>query len=190
MKKARIMLAILAITAVVIVLGIVIYGQLTPSDAPVAGDEGTFPKLTGTNLSAEEFTIPDDLPGALRLIVVSYDRDQQDSVDEWLLPLEELNENHPNLNGFYVPLLPQSAADTSALIIGGMRIAVADDRDRARTIIVFTDVEAFNQILDIPGVDALQLFLLDESGAILWRGSGNYDPATLESLENVLNRRD
>jgi hypothetical protein len=55
---------------------------------------------------------------------------------------------------------------------------------------VFTDVDAFNDILEIPGVETLQLFLLDENGSILWRGSGNYNPETLESLEMVLGERE
>jgi hypothetical protein len=172
----------------IIAAAIVISGRLVPSDAPVAGsDENTFPKLTGTNLLLESVTVPDDLPGELRLIVVAYDRDQQIFVEKWLLPLEELNAQYPELAGYYLPLLPQSASDAALPIIGGMTVAASSDRDRARTVVVFTDVDAFNEILDIPGVDALQLFLLDESGSILWRGSGNYDPVTLELLESALN---
>jgi hypothetical protein len=187
MKKAA---ALLAISLAVIALIIFISGRLVPSDAPVAGADDTFPQLTGTNLLLESVSVPDDLAGELRLIVVAYDRDQQVFVEKWLRPLEALSENYPNLRGFYVPLLPQSASDAALPIIGGMTIAASSDNDRARTVVVFTDVDAFNQILEIPGVDALQLFLLNESGAILWRGSGNYDPVTLESLESVLDERE
>ena len=193
MQKKR-LFRVLAIVAVMIVVGIaavvIISRQLISSDAPVAGSgENAFPQFEGTNLLMDSMSVPDDLDGELRLIVVAFDRDQQTLMDEWLLSLEELQAAYPELRGYFTPLLPQSAADAALPIIAAVSAAASNDRDRARTIIVFTDVDAFNEILDIPGKDVLQLFLLDENGAILWRGSGNYDPATLESLENSIESR-
>jgi len=186
MRKFRWAVLVGVMIAVIIGLIVFISGRIIPADAPVAGVDDTFPKLTGTNLLLESVTVPDDLEGQLRLIVVAYNEDQQVFVEKWLRPLESLSEAYPELHGYYVPLLPQDASGAALPIIGGMTIAASSDTDRARTVVVFTDVDEFNQILDIPGVDALQLFLLDENGAILWRGSGNYDPLTLESLENAL----
>ena len=190
-RAVRYLLGVLLLIALIIALAIVISGRIVPSDDPIAGaDANSFPKLTGTSLLLESVTVPDDLSGDLRLILVAYDSDQQVFVDKWLRPLEDLNADYPDLVGYYVPLLPQSAADAALPIIGGMTVAASSDRDRARTVVVFTDVAEFNDILGIPGVDALQLFLLGQNDDILWRGSGNYDPETLKSLELALEELD
>lgn len=167
---------------------ILIAGQLVPTSNPRSVDDSpnTFPILEGTNLLLEKISIPSDLEGEYKLIVVAYDTDQQIFVDKWLLPLEELNAQYPQLAGYYLPLLPQDTADAAFPIIGGMTLAASNDRNRARTIVVFTDVSAFNDLTGIPDVSQVQLFLLDQSGAIRWQGSGAYHPDTLASLEATL----
>ena len=163
----------------------VVAGQMVDSDAPVERPTA-FPLLKGTNLKMENLSIPDELSGEYKLILVAYDTDQQVFVDKWLKPLEELNQRYPQLAGYYVPLLPTSAVDAALPILGGMTIAASSDHDRKRTIVVFTDVDTFNVLVDVPDKDEVQLFLLDADNQIRWHGSGSYDHDTLSSLENVL----
>lgn len=183
-------LLILGVGVIVAGIGIfLIVGQLVPSDDPVEGETPiAFPTLKGTNLLLSSVTVPADLDGELRLIVVAYDSDQQVYVEKWLRPLEALNERYPQLAGYYVPLLPQETADAALPIIGGMTLAAQNDRDRARTIVVFTDVEAFNRIVGVPNGEEIQLFLLDSAGNIQWRGTGSYRHETLAALEDALQR--
>ena len=190
MKKGSLSLRQLIVSIVLIVIAIAIaalavVSQLVKSDAPVER-ESAFPLLKGTNLKMENLSVPDDLPGEIKLILVAYDTDQQVFVDKWLKPLEELNEAYPQLAGYYIPLLPTSASNAALPILGGMTLAAGSDRDRERTIVVFTDVDAFNALVDVPDKDEVQLFLLDADNQIRWHGSGSYDHDTLSSLENVL----
>ncbi len=184
---------IVAIVAVVIVIG-----RRVPTDDPKpstlspAANESTttdnppvFPLLRGTNLSFNEVTIPNDLDAGLKLIVVSYDRNQQPIVDGWLAPLEALNVNYPDLAGYYIPLLPKDAADSAAFIIGGFA-ALANENERERTIIVFTNVEGFNALVGVENLDNVQLFLLNADHAILWRTNGNFNAEKLAELEAAL----
>jgi hypothetical protein len=67
-----------------------------------------------------------------------------------------------------------------------MTLAASSDRDRERTIVIFTDVNKFNEVLEIPGTDEVQLFLLDADNEIQWRGSGAFQYDTLHALENRL----
>lgn len=186
-RRKRILwfIAFLAIPILLVGFAAVIAANRTPTDDPVDRDTA-FPGLEGTNLLMETVSVPDDLPGDLKLIVVAYDTDQQPIVDKWLLPLEELQGRFPQLAGYYVPLLPQSASDASLFIISGMTLAAQNDTDRARTAVVFTDVEAFNQLVEVPDTSAVQLFLLDTQQKIRWHGSGSYQYATLAALEAVL----
>jgi|GEM_PF-3912217 len=168
-------------------VAVIVAANRVPNDEPIAGETvQAFPQLEGTNLLIESVTVPNDLSGEYRLLVIAYDDDQQIFVNKWLRPLELLNDAYPQLSGYYVPMLPQDTADAALPIIGGMTLAASGDRDRERTVVVFTDVEQFNALTAINTTDQLQLFLLDSDGQIQWRGSGNYDPDTLASLESAL----
>lgn len=189
LMKRRISLALILLTlfALGIVAALALASRQVPQESPRQAEGArSFPILEGTNLLLAETTVPDDLPGTYRLIVVAYDSDQQTIVNKWLIPLEALVETYPDLRGYYVPLLPLDTADAALPIIGGMTLAATNDTDRARTVVVFTDVLAFNTLVGVEGVEEVQLFLLDTSGAILWQGAGSYSPATLASLEAAL----
>lgn len=176
------------ISAVVLV---VIIGRGVSTDDPVPQPTSTlssllvFPKLTGTNLNFSEVRIPTDWGTGTKLIVVSYESAQQPDVDAWLLPLEALNEQYPNLAGYYLPLLPKSASDNAAFIIGGMSV-MASNANRARTIIIFTDVDRFNQLVGVESKAAIQLFLLDTTNQIRWQVDGSYDDDKLQDLAEAL----
>lgn len=168
-----------------------LFGQNVDTSDPKSGPQKNtdflaFPVVEGTNLMLSELSIPTELDGNLKLIVVSYDVSQQPLVDEWLQPLEETNEKFPQLAGYYVPLLPKSASDSALFIIGGMGLAAKNDEDRERTVVVFTDVEKFNELLDIEDKETVRLFLLDEANSVVWRSSGAYSPELIEDLEDVL----
>lgn len=187
MKRTFLFIGI-GILALVIIGGAIIYaiGQNTPAEDPVQRESRTFPELIGTSLLLEQVSVPSALTGDFKLIVVSYDSAQQPDVDEWLPALEDLNDDFPQLAGYYVPMLPKSAADSSFFIIGGMAAVADNDTDRARTIVVFTNVDAFNQLVDVPNKDAIQLFLLDGDQKIIWQGSGIYNEKTLDDLRAKL----
>jgi hypothetical protein len=160
--------------------------RVVPADDPEEGESGAFPRMDGTNLLLESVTVPDDLSGEYQLIVIAYDTDQQIYVDKWLRPLEDLNEDYPQMTGYYLPLLPQDTRDAAVAILGGMTLAAKSDEDRERTVVIFTDVDAFNSLTDVPDKEEVQLFLLDSSGVVRWHGSGAYQPETLDSLKAVL----
>ena len=187
MKRTLIFIGIGILAFVVLGIGLIYaIGQNTPTEDPIQGESRTFPELIGTSLLLEQTSIPSTLSGDFKLIVVSYDDTQQPDVDGWLPALEALNQEFPRLAGYYVPMLPKSAADSSFFIIGGMAAVAKNDTDRARTIVVFTNVDAFNQLVDVPHTDAIQLFLLDGDQKIIWQGSGIYNEETRDDLRAEL----
>ncbi|MCI0712894.1 MAG: hypothetical protein L0154_22245 [Chloroflexi bacterium] len=182
-----VVVGVLALSAVVVYL----FGQNIDTSDPSSETQTNpdllaFPVIEGTNLLLNELTVPTDLNGKYKLIVVAYDDSQQPVVDEWLAPLEETNDHFPELAGYYVPLLPKSAADSALFIIGGMGLVAGNDEDRARTIVVFTDVDRFNELLDIEDKNSVRLFLLDDEDNIIWQTSGAYSPDAIEELEAAL----
>ncbi|PJF44239.1 MAG: hypothetical protein CUN55_04960 [Phototrophicales bacterium] len=184
----------LSIGVIVIAMIAFVYfiGNNVPTDDPQpayitaqATNRVKFPKLRGTNLSFEQVVIPDDLGDNVKLIVISYDDAQQPTVNDWLPPLEALNEKYPMLAGYYVPLLPKDSADAAAFIIGGFA-ALASENERARTVIVFTNVDIFNELVGIENKDEIQLFFLNTDDTIVWHTSGSYTAEKLAELEAQL----
>jgi hypothetical protein len=142
--------------------------------------------LSTGDMLGEEMTVPADLGDGLKLIVVAYDDGQQPDVDGWLEPLESLNADFPELRGYYIPLLPKSAADAAVPIIWGMYLGAGSDENRERTVVVFTDVEEFNRLVAIDRVDEVRLFLLGDDDVILWEAAGAYSVETLTGLQSAL----
>ena len=180
------------------VIGVLVISRNVATDDPQSQankrtEVKQFPVLTGNNLMlstsnllGEELTIPQDLGDGLKLIVVAYDDGQQPDVEGWLEPLEGLNEDFPELSGYYIPLLPKSAADAAVVIIGGMYLGAGSDENRERTIVVFTDVEEFNRLVEVEGVDEVRLFLVGEDDVILWEAGGAFQEETLWELREAL----
>jgi hypothetical protein len=200
-KRGVFVLTMVSIMLVVMAGVVFVIGESVPSDDPQPGvasdtqalvstDEtlpilGAFPQMRGTGLDFGTVRIPEDLVAGPKLIVVSYDDNQQGIVNEWFEPLLELNTEFPTLNGYYTPLLPKDTADSAAFIVGGFA-ALANEAERERTVVVFTDVERFNELVSINSQDTVQLFLLDCDNQIRWQASGPVNKQKLDSLRTTL----
>ncbi len=201
MTKRRLMRIGSAVVGLIVVVGIVafiasyFFSDTVSTDDPIVADETNesaednllkFPILTGTNLELREQAIPADLNGELQLIVVAYTVDQQPAVEAWLPHLEDLNADYPDLAGYYVPILPKDTADSALFIIGGMALSASGEKDRQRTIVVFTDVDAFNDVLELDGIDEIRLFLINAASDVIWAENGEFTPEKLTDLANTL----
>lgn len=192
MKQRVRLLAILIIS--IILVGLVaafILSQRVPTDDPKVQDNNlgaldTFPILVGTDLLFNTIHIPTDLDPGPKLIVTAYDIEQRTAAYEWLVPLEQLNVEFPQLSGYFVPLFPKNMSNGAAMLIGGMAIVVGDDWDHKNMIVVFTDVEEFNEMVGVDSQETLQLFLVDDTDHIVWRTSAGVDEKKLADLRIIL----
>lgn len=192
MKRwVRLTVILIAITILIGLVAAFIISQQVPTDNPQERDNETgtlrtFPILVGTNLLFNTVHIPTDLNSGPKLIVTSYDINQRTAAYEWLAPLKQLNEEFPQLSGYFVPLFPKNMSNSAAIVIGGMAIAIGDDWEREDMIVVFTDVESFNEMVGVDSQEDLQLFLIDDSDRIIWHTSGNFEEEKLVDLRTVL----
>ena len=60
-------------------------------------------------------------------------------------------------------------------IDGGMKAAIPDVGVRQHTLTAYTDLDALVKALEIPDFETVHVYLLDPSGEIVWRGSGQVD---------------
>ncbi len=146
-----------------------------------------FPVVTGENLPGQAFTLPADFSGDTVLVVVPFDEQQQVDAQSWLPLARELASGDPGFTYYDVPVFPSMSAPMRALIRGGMVLTIADEALRAVTITVFLeDVAPFLSDLDIPDANAMQVFLLNGDGEVIWRAAGAYSAEQGESLRGAL----
>ncbi|MEO0445338.1 MAG: hypothetical protein AAF191_04600 [Verrucomicrobiota bacterium] len=127
-------------------------------------EEGTFPILTADDLNGKSVTLPAELPGDPTLVLLAFTSEQQADVDQWLaeLRLKEGNE----IPWVELPVMGAKNFLLKAVIENGMRSGIPKKEDRARTISLYTDREAFLGSLGIVETDRIYAAVIERSGII------------------------
>ena len=146
-----------------------------------------FPVISGENLPGQPFTLPTDFVGDPVLVIVPFDETQQRQAAAWLPLARELAAAHDGFSYYDVPVFPDTAAPFRVVIRTGLNLVIPDPALQAVTITVFLeDRDQFLTALSIPDTSVLQVFLLDGSGSVIWRGSGVYGDDQAASLRAAL----
>ncbi len=147
-----------------------------------------FPEVEAISLARKKFQLPDDLEGEFNLVIVAFKQWHQDLVDTWIPSLQTLAYQHPQLRVYELPTMPRFNPVARYLIDSGMRGGIPDRAVRASTLCIYTDLDRFIRASDIPNLDTIQLFLLDQSGNVMWRGQGGFDQDRLNELAAEIDR--
>lgn len=145
-----------------------------------------FPTLETRDLEGTHVQVPDDLPGSPRIVLLPFQRWHQLLVDGWSRPIHALAAAYPQLTVWEVPALSRRYLAGRFYIDGGMKAGIPDPTTRRHTLTAYTDLSALSQKLGLPSLETVYVFLLDASGEIVWRGSGEVDDAQLEELAGAL----
>jgi hypothetical protein len=154
----------------------------TPTPEPVA-----FPEVTGETIDGAAFAAPDDFTGALNLVLVPFDRDQQGEAGEWLPLAQELAAEIDGLHYYSFALLPDLSWLVRGLVSGGLSLAVNDPDVRAVTVLSYrADQAELAEAMGLDDTDALAVLLLDADGVVLWSGRGPFDDALAGDLRTAV----
>lgn len=148
--------------------------------------EISFPWLGARDLNGHEVTLPTGLPGEWNVVIIAFQRQQQELVDSWVPWLEERAAATPWLRFAELPAIGLQWQPARPAIDGGMAAAIRDPQTRRRTLTVYTDLRRVTAPLDIRDRNTIWLFLVDRTGRVRWRGSGGWDPATADGLTAAL----
>jgi hypothetical protein len=159
-------------------------GDITP-DKSAAAPEGTFPKLTASSLEKQAFSLPEDFAGDRNLLLIAFQREQQQNVDTWLHQMKRF-EHSSGLKYYELPTIDRLNPFFRWFINSGMRRGIPDRNARARTITLYLDKPAFRKALNIPDEKRIYAILVDRSGRVLWRAEGDFDEAKAASLQAAL----
>lgn len=187
----RIMTLIIVLGVVILVTVIALWGYdrfVNPQTEidPVAFDDAHFPKLKGSNLSRENFTLPADLEAEYAIAMIAFKQNQQFDVNTWLPVAAELARTYPELVYYEFPTIDRLNPVARTFIDGGMRGGIPDPDARAKTITLYLDKPAFRQSLDIHDEESIVVLLINREGEVFWRANGLASETAVEELKSQL----
>jgi hypothetical protein len=142
----------------------------------------TFPRLSARNLCGEDVTLPDGFDGDRNVVMVAFQRGQQELVDSWVPWLEDRALTDPGLRFFEIPTIGRIWAPVRNFIDGGMAAAIRDPVVLRRTLTVYGDITRVTRPLGIVDRSTISVFLVDRTGSVRWVGRGGFDPEAAASL--------
>ena len=146
----------------------------------------TFPKISSSNLEGQKFELPQDFKGKLNIVIIAFQREQQDLVDEWLPFLDDLARRNPDIAFYELPTLNISYILVRRVIDEGMRAGIPDKNARERTITLYLNKKIFRKELDIPDEKTIYVLLINKKGKVIWRTQGSFTIEKSIDLENAV----
>jgi hypothetical protein len=156
----------------------------SPAPHPTVG--ARFPELKAWNLEGRAFSLPADFEGERNLLLIAFQRNQQEQLDTWLKEMKRFEEIDPGLHYYELPTIEKMNSLTRWFIDSGMRRGIPDRNARARTITLYIDKKPFEQALQLPTEKTVYALLVDRSGKVLWRTEGVFDENKANSLREAL----
>jgi len=160
------------------------------SKLQVLRDQPHFPIVSGSNLNREEFEFPRDFSGTLNLVIIPFQQQQQLIVNTWLPVLQEVEGTFPGFIYYELPTIYELPTLSRTFINEGMRAGIPDETSRQRTITLYLNKEAFKDALNIPSEDQIYLYLVNQTGDILWSEEGEFTQEKAQSLIDFLENTD
>lgn len=154
-----------------------------------------FPEVSGRTLQREDVHLPGDLPARRTLVVCAFEREHQGLVDRWidwaveagLAPASPLGATGVLETAVIeVPVISRRWRPGRAFIDGGMAGNIRVPEVLARTITLYTDVDAFCAAAGIGDRTTVHPLVVTPAGEILARASGEPDDAGCAAIAAAL----
>ena len=155
------------------------------ANSPLRPVAAGFPEVSGIDLEGRAIRLPSDLAGSPRVVVVAFERQQQDDVDTWIRAAETLFSKRPAARLYEVPIIGSSPAPFRLWVNNGMRAGIPDETARRRTITVYTDRDGFLAAVGARR-ESISTLLLDDDGRIAWRTDGPADAGKVSDLDAAM----
>ncbi|MBY0404441.1 MAG: hypothetical protein K2X66_11125 [Cyanobacteria bacterium] len=149
-------------------------------------DSPVFPAIKSNNLNRDTIKLPQELEGKLNLMVIGFQREQQDTIDTWIDTLDKLEAEKPDFKYYEIPLLSRGDWFMKPIIDNGMRGGIPSIPMRKRVITLYTNKNKFKKSLQIPHEDTIYLYLITKEGSVIWESTGEMTASKVESLRKNL----
>jgi hypothetical protein len=156
------------------------------SDTKKSLSSALFPETKGKNLEGKSYLLPQDFEGELNLVIIAFQREQQNTVDTWLPTADLMEKLHTKLRYYELPVIARVNPLARWFIRAGMRSGIKDPKSRQKTITLYLDKTAFRKALGIDTEENIHVLLVDKKGKTAWRTEGACSVRTGESLSDFI----
>lgn len=126
--------------------------------------EAKFPELKSEDLNGKAVTLPKDFPGNPTLILMAFESKQQDDVDQWIEKLElKAKDDIPWME---LAVIGSKYKLMKAVIDGGMRKGVTEEKDRARVVTIYSSRNDLMKKIGLKEVSHIYALVIDQDGTI------------------------
>lgn len=146
----------------------------------------TFPSFNATSLKGKSWQVPANLSGQKNILIVAFTDKKQPEIDSWFSPLRALQANHPGLEYYEIPVLPEKYAMSRPFIDRYMRGKVPSANTQERVLPWYTNIGEFVSRLKIDNQQDIRLYLVDRAGKVLHQTSGAYSENKLKAFREKL----
>jgi len=130
-----------------------------------------FPTVSGTLLSGEPFTVPDDIAGDIGLLLLGWDYAARFDVEAWARFLMETYGEQPGLVTLEMPMISGVGPLMRKAIDAAMVRGTAPE-ERSHVLTIYGDLRGLRRRLSVTQPRHAQVFLLGRTGRVAWRASG------------------
>jgi hypothetical protein len=141
-----------------------------------------FPEVTGSNLLRSKITLPDDLQGELNILFIAFYQWHQALVDSWVPWAQQIEQAHPNVQFYEIPVIRKMNFLSRTFINEGMRAGIPNPTSREKTITLYLDKEELRRALEIPDEETIRILILDHQGNILSQTEGAFSQEKADFL--------
>lgn len=147
-----------------------------------------FPTITGQNVDGAAFSAPEDFAKPLNIVILPFDREQQERALNWLPLGQSLAAEYADVGYYSVAALPDLSPFVRGLVIGGLQLGVRDEAVRTVTVITFLEDQArFIAALGLADNSQMAVVVVDDTRRLLYRAVGDYDEAQDSALRQFIN---
>jgi hypothetical protein len=172
----------LAALVLPLVLPFALFSQTQrPPSAPAA-----LPPVTADSLDKAKLKLPADFVSPLNLLVLSFARDQQDSVESWVQAAQQAQKDHPQLQLWVLPVSAREDVLYKWWLNSSMRSSLPASESWHYTVPLYVNKPQFLKALAIRSEKQVAVLLTDKAGLVLWRGEGAAKDDQKASLTNFL----
>lgn len=165
-----------------------IFAIASHAQQPDTTSLGNFPPLKSETLEKQVVQLPQDFQGERNLLFIAFARKQQKDIDTWLAQMKRYEDLDKGFRYYEITTIDKMNRFTRWFINTGMRNGIPDKKARERTITLYIDKEPFKRLLQIPDEKKTYDMVVDRSGNVLWRATGDYDEAKGKSLQEFLKK--
>jgi hypothetical protein len=172
------LLQILAFTLVVIPCSLAV--PQNSKISPVA----VFPTVTAYALDRAKVTLPADFAAPLNLLILSFQRDQQSMVDDWVRVLPQSGP----VQTWVLPISPRANGLYRWWLNASLRGSLPPSQPRRYTVPLYVNKTLFLRSLQVSSEQEIVLLLTDKAGHVVWRTAGPVADSKQTGLNNFVTR--